>query len=138
MAGKDAVKQQLWGLDLDAPVESGAEVAVATGDDKESSEMTRVGKVTSVATTYEGRHIALAYLRSKASDGQRRDWQGEWLASRRVFNLKSNPPGCCAVVMLVIDKDALLLVVAMHVEVRDMWCVACIVRCCPLWVWETS
>lgn len=59
----NAVKQQLWGLDMEAPCAVGDEVLSA-------SEGRKLGVVTSYADTPSGQHRALAYLRCKAEGAQ--------------------------------------------------------------------
>lgn len=61
-----AVKQQLWGLELEAPCAVGDEVVGAAAD---GSSMP-LGKVTSYIDTPSGQHRALAYLRCKSKGAQ--------------------------------------------------------------------
>lgn len=54
----DGVKKKLFGVDFSAPVEAGAAVLPKGGTEN-------AGVVTSAGTTSDGRHIALAYIKSK-------------------------------------------------------------------------
>ncbi|KAI7836281.1 hypothetical protein COHA_009869 [Chlorella ohadii] len=63
----NAVKQQLWGLDMEAPCVVGDAVAAPDG--------TKLGRVTSYIDTPSGQHRALAYLKCKVQ-GQQLDLEG--------------------------------------------------------------
>ena len=59
MHNLDAVKQELWGLEMASPCSPGDKVTAADEGDKKP-----LGAVTSVTSTADGRrHIAMAYLR---------------------------------------------------------------------------
>ncbi|PRW61168.1 glycine cleavage system T [Chlorella sorokiniana] len=62
-----AVKQQLWGLEMEAPC--------TVGDTVEAPDGTKLGKVTSYIDTPSGQHRALAYLKCKVQ-GQQLDLEG--------------------------------------------------------------
>ena len=67
-----AVKQQLWGLDLEAPCAVGDEVVA-----EESAAGSRpLGRITSFVDTPSGSHRALAYLRCRQAGGAQADLAG--------------------------------------------------------------
>ncbi|KAF5828447.1 hypothetical protein DUNSADRAFT_17597 [Dunaliella salina] len=64
----NAVKQQLWGFELEGPVEAGSSLTDQDG--------ARLGRITSVTTTPDGRNFALGYIRCKSS-GKQVDVEGK-------------------------------------------------------------
>ncbi|GFH24729.1 aminomethyltransferase [Haematococcus lacustris] len=58
----NGVKQQLVSLTLSGPVEPGCDI--------ESDEGVRLGRVTSVATTPDGQHVALGFMKCKSKGQQ--------------------------------------------------------------------
>jgi hypothetical protein len=66
---RDAVRQELWGLALEAPCSVGDDVMAVGGEGK------RLGTVTSYVDTPDRRHRALAYLRCRAG-GERVGLEG--------------------------------------------------------------
>ncbi|BDA41615.1 probable aminomethyltransferase [Coccomyxa sp. Obi] len=61
LSNLDAVKQQLWGLDLSAP---------ASVRDEVSDGSTKIGTLTSVAEHWDGRPFALGYIRCRSKGAQ--------------------------------------------------------------------
>eukprot|EP00200_Dunaliella_tertiolecta_P005670 CAMPEP_0202354094 /NCGR_PEP_ID=MMETSP1126-20121109/9569_1 /ASSEMBLY_ACC=CAM_ASM_000457 /TAXON_ID=3047 /ORGANISM="Dunaliella tertiolecta, Strain CCMP1320" /LENGTH=450 /DNA_ID=CAMNT_0048946527 /DNA_START=178 /DNA_END=1530 /DNA_ORIENTATION=- len=64
----NGVKQQLWGFELEGPIEAGSSLTDQDG--------ARLGRITSVTTTPEGRNFALGYIRCKSS-GKQVDVEGK-------------------------------------------------------------
>lgn len=62
LANLDAVKQQLWGLELEGPATPGSDITDQGG--------ARLGRVTSATTTPEGRHFGLGYVKCKSKGAQ--------------------------------------------------------------------
>ncbi|GIL99962.1 hypothetical protein Vretimale_5001 [Volvox reticuliferus] len=63
---RNGVNRQLWGLRLDGPTSPGAEI---------TSEMSKVGVVTSTCQDADGEWVALGYLRSRL-EGTQVDLEG--------------------------------------------------------------
>ena len=81
----DAVRQQLWGLQLQGPVATGVELTNAEGS--------KVGRMTLVATLATGDVRGLGYVCCKVR-GKQLDVEGEWPGSRGGTQCQGEAGGC--------------------------------------------